>query len=594
MTTTIATLKSRREARAPTPASLAAFEVKAALFRLRRSVVELGRAPARLARAADVRTDDDPYGHLVAQSVTGLWTDPALSEQAMQLGKVQNLRRAAAALDGLELPAGAVFSFWRQVGRATSARGFVRGRMLREGCLVPAIGGGLCQLSNALYDVALAAGCRIVERHAHSRRVPGSAAAEDRDATVAWNYVDLRFAAPAAMRLGVRLTDRDLIVSLRTSTPFVAPPEARGPAASPALRREAASCGACDETDCALHEGGRGRAVALGCRAFIVDESWPEFRDFVAAERAAADAICAPDFRHWSSGDFAEAYAATPQGLVRSLGWRLTPPQGAARRNADAGATAAIAQALARRLPVDATELVVAQSLLPALWQAGALGGRRFQVLMTRLPVAALQARLDAAFAAHPDRSTLADYRADPRMAAAEAEALAAAAAIVTPHAEIAALFGERARRLDWRMPAPPAAPQPARGPKPDDVFAFPGPTVARKGAYELREAARRLGVKLRPMGAELEGPDFWRGIELAPAPPGASWLEGVRAVVHPALAEAAPRRLLEALAAGIPVITTPAAGIAPRPGLTLVPMDDVEALAAAMAAAAGPQSLTP
>jgi hypothetical protein len=119
----------------------------------------------------------------------------------------------------------------------------------------------------------------------------------------------------------------------------------------------------------------------------------------------------------------------------------------------------------------------------------------------------------------------------------------------------------------------------------PEAVFAFPGPTVARKGAYEVRDAARRLGVTLRPLGAELEGPDFWRGVALAPAPPGAPWLESVRAVVHPALAEAAPRRLLEALAAGVPVITTPAAGLAPRPGLTLIPMDNVEALAAAMAA---------
>ena len=583
MTTTTLSLQrnrgARRARRTPTRASLAAFEAKATLFRLRRSLVELGRAPPRLAQREGA-AGAAGYDHVVAQSVTGLWTDPALSEQAMQLGKVQNLRRAAAALDGLELPAGAVFSFWRQVGRATRRRGFVRGRMLREGCLVPASGGGLCQLSNALYDVALAAGCRIVERHAHSARVPGSAAAEDRDATVAWNYVDLRFAAPAAMRLGVRLSDRDLVVSLRSSTPLVAAAPGAA-AASPALRREAASCGACDETTCVLHEGG-GRTVAQsGRRAFLVDEAWPEFRDYVGAERDAGDLICAPDFRRWSAEGFAAHIAATPQGFARSLGWRLTPPQGAARRTADAAATAAIAAALARRLPVDATELVVAQSLLPALWQAGALGGRRFSVLMTRLPIAVLQARLDAAFAAHPDRPTLADYRADPRLAAAEAEALAAAAAVVTPHAEIAALFGERARRLGWAMPSPPNT-APARG----DVFAFPGPTVARKGAYELREAARRLGVRLRPLGAELEGSGFWQGVALEPAPPGAAWLEGVRAVVHPALAEGAPRRLLEALAAGVPVITTTAAGIARRPGLTLVPMGDIAALVAAMAGA--------
>jgi glycosyltransferase involved in cell wall biosynthesis len=59
-----------------------------------------------------------------------------------------------------------------------------------------------------------------------------------------------------------------------------------------------------------------------------------------------------------------------------------------------------------------------------------------------------------------------------------------------------------------------------------------------------------------------------------------------VRALVHPALVEAAPRRLLEALAAGVPVIATEACGIAPQPGLTIVPPGDIEALAEAMHAA--------
>ena len=66
------------------------------------------------------------------------------------------------------------------------------GRELREGCLVPSIGGGLCQLSNALYDAALRAGLQVVERHRHTQVVPGSLAESDRDATVFWNYRDLR------------------------------------------------------------------------------------------------------------------------------------------------------------------------------------------------------------------------------------------------------------------------------------------------------------------------------------------------------------------------------------------------------------------
>jgi len=86
--------------------------------------------------------------------------------------------------------------------------------MLQEGCLIPSIGGGLCQLSNALYQVAVDAGCEIVERHPHSRTVPGSATGAGRDATVAWNYVDLRCRAKTELTLAVKLTAEHLVVVL--------------------------------------------------------------------------------------------------------------------------------------------------------------------------------------------------------------------------------------------------------------------------------------------------------------------------------------------------------------------------------------------
>jgi hypothetical protein len=564
--------------RRPTRASMALFEAKATAFRLRRGLLELGRAPQRLRRAAETRD----FVHVASESVSELWPDLSLVERGMQIGKVQNLRRAAAALDGLELPAGQVFSFWRQVGRATRAGGYVEGRMLREGCMVASVGGGLCQLSNALYDAALAAGCEIVERHAHSHVVPGSAAVAGRDATVAWNYVDLRFVSQEPRLLRVILGARTLTVRLLARAPAPAPGsvvdragEGDGSAAGAGL---AERCSDCDQTDCFLHEHGARAALAAGGAAFLVDEAWPELMDYVHGAAADGDLLAAPDFWRWPRAGFAAARDARLASAMRSLGWRLTPPQGAARRLADARATAAIASALARWLRPETLDLTVAQSLLPYLWRLGALGGRRLTVLMTRLPMAALQARLDAAFAAHPDRATLADYRAEPWLATAESEALAAAERIVTPHTEIAGLFGERAVVLPWRTPS-------ASAPRRGEVFAFPGPTVARKGAYELRAAAKLIGAPVRPLGAELEGPDFWAGALTDRAPDGASWLEGVRAVVHPALVEAAPRRLLEALAAGVPVIATAACGIEPRPGLTIVMPGDAHALAEAMRA---------
>jgi glycosyltransferase involved in cell wall biosynthesis len=108
------------------------------------------------------------------------------------------------------------------------------------------------------------------------------------------------------------------------------------------------------------------------------------------------------------------------------------------------------------------------------------------------------------------------------------------------------------------------------------------GPTIARKGAYEVREAARALDLEVVLPGSELEGPDFWRGVRTRSAS-ASNWLDGVAAVVQPALLEDAPRKLLFALANGVPVIATRAGGLPEQDGLTLVDGDGpslVEALA--------------
>jgi hypothetical protein len=234
----------------PTRLSDAVFSAKAALHQARRATIDMVAGPGRLTRG-----EGPPPGNVVVSSITELRGDVDPAEQAAQAGKIENLRLACRALDGLDLPAGATFSFWRQVGPPTAARGFVPGRMLKEGCMTMAVGGGLCQLSNALYDVAQRAGCRIVERHPHSRVVPGSAAAAaGRDATVAWNYVDLRFAPDRPSRLVARLDNDQLVVGLvgdyppgeATSTQVFADARPAPPIAS--------RCAACGETRCHRHE----------------------------------------------------------------------------------------------------------------------------------------------------------------------------------------------------------------------------------------------------------------------------------------------------------------------------------------------------
>jgi hypothetical protein len=124
--------------------------------------------------------------------------------------------------------------------------------------------------------------------------------------------------------------------------------------------------------------------------------------------------------------------------------------------------------------------------------------------------------------------------------------------------------------------------------------IAFPGPTVARKGAHELREAARALDLEIVLLGNEPEGPDFWRDVPTVrtdtAGDPG-TWLDGVAAVVQPALVEDRPRHLLTALAAGVPVIATDACGLASHERLTIVPPDDIPALITALRTVLGAAS---
>ena len=561
----------------PTRLASAVFAAKSAAFRVRRGIEDLVAGPPRHGRG-----EVAAFPHVIAQSVTPLWSDDRLAERGHQRGKVHNLRRAAIALNGVLVPADQVFSFWRQVGPATRTRGYADGRMLQQGCLVPSVGGGLCQLSNALYQAAAAADCEIVERHAHSRVVPGSASEAGRDATVAWNYVDLRFRTPRALLIEATLTADDLVIRFRGAERTAAAPGETAPVIlrAPAIVR---TCSTCDQVRCFRHDQAQG-AAPQAMTAWLVDESWPEFQAW-AAETCGPDDLLATPFAdalaparyRWTAKTFRRRGSATLEAIARMRAIRPNHPTNAERRQAELDGAAKIARRLARVAGPEAERLVVAQSLLPFLWRDGELGGRQFDVLMTRPPIATLQARLDAAFTRHPERKSLSDFRATPWFADAERDALTAAARVITPHAMIADLFGDRAVELPWQA----SKPRVHSGAVVPRRIAFPGPTVARKGAWEVREAARALDCEVVLLGAELEGEGFWDGVRTLRSAD--DWLDGVAAVVQPAVVEEQPRRLRAALAAGVPVVATKACGLRPQPGLVIIEEGDAAALTAAL-----------
>jgi len=268
--------------------------------------------------------------------------------------------------------------------------------------------------------------------------------------------------------------------------------------------------------------------------------------------------------------------------IQRSLHVRNAPAQGASRQRILLKYDRKLARSLSRLLTFDVSHVVVTQALLPFLWADGHLGGRTFDVLMTRLPLELLQAKLDAAYNRHPESRTLADFRADPWMVEAERQGLESARRVITPNTEIASLFDGKAVLLDWELPGLREADRPVRG----NGILFPASTLGRKGAYEIREAARLLGLELTVIGRDLEGQGFWEGIPIKRAGPDS--LDGIGLVVLPAYVEDKPRILLRAIACGVPVIASQACGLGRLNGVVTLPALDSGILAAAISSLAG------
>ena len=136
------TTKPTTDRRIPTRQEALVFRSKSLLLQTRRFIRDLlGGGPERFS----------PNGHsldqpVIAESRTPLWTEHDEDEKVLLAGKIHNLRLAIKRLDGIEIAADKTFSFWKHVGRTSRFRGFVEGRELREGCIIPNIGGGLCHL----------------------------------------------------------------------------------------------------------------------------------------------------------------------------------------------------------------------------------------------------------------------------------------------------------------------------------------------------------------------------------------------------------------------------------------------------------------
>lgn len=113
----------------------------------------------------------------------------------LQQNKITNLKIAIEKLNSVVIKPNETFSLWFLVGKPTSKKGYLEGLVLDNGKISKGIGGGLCQLGNLIYWMALHTPLTIKERHRHSydvfpdinRTIPFACGA-----TLSYNYIDLQ------------------------------------------------------------------------------------------------------------------------------------------------------------------------------------------------------------------------------------------------------------------------------------------------------------------------------------------------------------------------------------------------------------------
>lgn len=120
--------------------------------------------------------------------------------------RTHNLQLVARRLDGAFVKPGEVFSFNGWVGERRPSDGFREAIVYKFGKMEKDTGGGLCQVSSTLYNVALLTGLPIRQRSHHSLTV--HYVPLGRDATVYWGTHDLRFENDTSTPIYIRTVVR--------------------------------------------------------------------------------------------------------------------------------------------------------------------------------------------------------------------------------------------------------------------------------------------------------------------------------------------------------------------------------------------------
>ncbi len=106
-------------------------------------------------------------------------------------GEEYNVHLAASLLAGRIVKPGQIFSQNNSIGPYVEAKGYRIGPTYMDSRVVTTIGGGVCKISSALYNVSILSNLEIIERHNHGMPVPYVPYGQD--ATVAYGVKDFKF-----------------------------------------------------------------------------------------------------------------------------------------------------------------------------------------------------------------------------------------------------------------------------------------------------------------------------------------------------------------------------------------------------------------
>lgn len=121
----------------------------------------------------------------------GMITSAVTNASSSSSNRLSNIKLATKTINGTCLKPGETFSFNGVVGERTTKRGYKTATAYSGGKVVEDVGGGICQVSTTLFNAAVKADLKIVERHNHSLTV--GYVDKGKDAAVNWGSQDLRF-----------------------------------------------------------------------------------------------------------------------------------------------------------------------------------------------------------------------------------------------------------------------------------------------------------------------------------------------------------------------------------------------------------------